>query len=372
MNIAVNTRLRKEEQPEGYEMLLFGILNQLTKKFPQHRFLFIADKNHTGDMPFPSNVSFVVAGPETGSRLRLQYWFNFKLPAILRKHKADVFVSMEGICCLRTKIPQCLFISDLRFLQAPGLIKKMQARFLKKNTAAYLAKAKSIAAVSTFSREVIADRYKMNGADITIINPVINEAFKPMDWKEKESIKERYSEGKAYFLFSGDINGNSNHINLLKAFSFFKKRQKSNMMLLIAGKADAAFKKELNTYKFRNEVLLLEHTDATELAAITAAAYALVYPVMYADFALPPLQAMQCGVPLVVSNTGALPSIFGEAALFCDPASFKDIAEQMMLVFKDEDRAGQLIKAGTALLQHYQGDKTAELLMWSIQQAINN
>ena len=66
-----------------------------------------------------------------------------------------------------------------------------------------------------------------------------------MDWEEKELIKEKYADGKAYFLFSGDINQRSNLINLLKAFSFFKKRQKSNMLLLIAGNADEAFKKEL-------------------------------------------------------------------------------------------------------------------------------
>jgi len=372
MIIAVNTRLRKEEQPEGYEDFLFGILNLLTKRFPQHRFVFIADKPYTGKNHFPENVSSVVAGPETRGRLRLQYWFNYKLPAILRKHKADVFVSMEGIACMRTKIPQCVLVPDPGFLQDPRLIKKSQARFFKKNTAAFLAKAKSVATVSEFSRTLIANRYKMNVADIAVINPVINEDFIPIDWQEKEAVKERYSEGKAYFLFSGDVNPNSNLINLLKAFSFFKKRQKSNMMLLIAGKADASFKKELNTYKFRNEVLLLENLEAAELATITAAAYALVYPVIHAGLAPGPLQAMQCAVPLVVSNRGAQPSIFGDAALYCDPASSRDIAENMMLVFKDEDRAGQLIKAGNALLPQYHGDKTADLLMRSIEQAINN
>ena len=65
-----------------------------------------------------------------------------------------------------------------------------------------------------------------------VINPGIDEIFKPLDWEEKEIIREKYAEGKAYFLFSGDINRRSNLINLLKAFSFFKKRQKSNMMLL--------------------------------------------------------------------------------------------------------------------------------------------
>jgi glycosyltransferase involved in cell wall biosynthesis len=366
MTIAINCRLNKAEQPEGYADLLFGILHPLTRKFPQHQFLFIFDKPYPKDISFTENVLPIVAGPETKSALRLQYWLNYKIPAVLRKHKADVFVSMEGVCSLRTKIPQCLVLCDLSFLQQPQLIKKSQARFYKKHSPAFLAKAKSIATVSAFSRSVIADQYKINAADIAVINPGIDDIFKPIEWDEKELIKEKYTEGKAYFLFSGHINQRSNLINLLKAFSFFKKRQKSNMMLLIAGNADESFKKELSTYKFRNEVLLLENLTAAELAKITAAAYALVYPVVYADFALPPLQAMQCGVPVVVSGTGALPAVCGEAAVYCNPDDFKDIAENMMLVFKDEDKAARLVQAGNKLLPQYQWDLSAGLLMQCI------
>lgn len=366
MIIAVNTRLRKEEQPEGYESFLFEILNRLTKKNPQHSFIFIFDKGYDEKLSFGKNVQPIVTGPETSTKLRLQYWLNYKIPAILRKYKAAVFVSMEGTCSLRTKVPQCLLLSDLSFLQQPQLLKKAQAGFYKKNTAAFLAKAKSIATVSEFSRSVIVNQYKINADDITLINAGVNEIFKPIDWEATEIIKEKYTQGKAYFLFSGDINQRSNLINLLKAFSFFKKRQKSNMMLLIAGNANEAFKKELNNYKFKNEVLLLENLQTNELAKITAATYAFVYPVLYTDFALPPLQAMQCGVPVIASNTGALPIICGDAALYCNPYDFKDIAENMMLVFKDEGKAGKLVKAGNAIVKQYQWDRAADLLMQCI------
>ena len=144
------------------------------------------------------------------------------------------------------------------------------------------------------------------------------------------------------------------------------------MLLLIAGNADESFKKELKTYKFRNEVLLLENMAKEDLAKITAAAYAMVYPALYTDLALPPLQAMQCEVPVVAASAGALPSICGNAALYADPGDFKDIAENMMLVFKDEDRAKELVMAGKALLQQYQCDRSADMLMRSILKAINN
>ena len=368
MIIAVNTRLNKETQPEGYEDFMFTILHQLTKKNPQHRFLFIFDSPYDEKINFAENVQPVIAGSKTSNSLRLQYWFNYKIPSVLRKHKADVFISMEGICCLRTKIPQCLLISDLRFLQYPQSIKKSQTRFYKKYTAAFLAKAKSIATVSEYSKKLIADHYKIAKEDIAVVHSGIDDIFKPLDWKEKEIIKEKYAGGKAYFLCSG----NNNLINLLKAFSFFKKRQKSNMMLLIAGNADAIFKKELSTYKYRDEVRLLENLAKEDYAKIMAAAYALVYPVLYTDLALPPLQAMQCGVAVVTSKTEGLPSICSEAALYSNTEDFKDIAENMMLVFKDENKVTELIEAGNKLIQQYRPGKSADLLMQCILKAINN
>jgi len=372
MIIAVNTRLKKDEQPGGYEDFMFGLLNQLCKKYPQHQFIYIFDKQYDNGLVFSKNILPVIAGPQTGNSLRLQYWFNFKIPKILRQHKADVFVSMEGICSMRTKKPQCLLISDLGFLYQPQTMKKWLAGFYKKFTPAFLAKAKTIVTVSDYARSVITDHYKIDKEKVSLIYPVVDEIFKPVDWEEKEIIKEKHTGGKAYFLFSGDIDQRSNIINLLKAFSFFKNRQKSNMLLLIAGRADESFKKELKTYKFRNEVMLLEDLAKDDLAKITAAAYALVYPVLYTDFSLPVLQAMQCNVPVVASNTGALPSICGDAALYTNPNDFKDIAENMMLVFKDEDKTAAMVSAGKVLLQQYNSDKSAYLLMQSIQKSFDN
>lgn len=367
MIIAVNTRLNKETQPEGFESFLFTMLDHLAGKFPQHQFLYISDEPYHGKSIFAKNVQPVVTGPKTSSSLRLLYWLNYKIPVVLRKYKADVFVSMEGICSLRTRVPQCLLISDLGFLHSSSLARKPQSRFYKKYTPAFLAKAKAIAAISEYVQKTIADQYKIAKENITVVHPAINEIFKPFHWEEQEIIKEKYAEGKAYFL----CNTNCNLINLLKAFTFFKKRQKSSMLLLIAGNTNEHFKKEFKTYKLREEVKLLEDLDKIELAKITAAAYAVVHPVLHDDISLPALQSLQCQVPLVISEAGSLPSVFREAALYVNPEIFEDIAQKMMLVFKDEDRAKELVKAGNELVKLYQLDKNADLLMECIEKCAN-
>jgi len=373
MTIAVSTGYITGGWPEAYRNLIAECFTRLAEKYPQHKFLFISDKPHDEDHTSAENIRVIVTGPQIKNSLLLQYWFNYKIPAVLRKHKADVFVCMDGICSLRTKLPQCLVLQDLSFLQQPEFFKGY-LRFYKKYTAKFLAKAGSIATLSEYSKKLVINKYKTGADKIDVIHGALDEIFKPISFEEKEKIKESYAEGKEYFLFTGNIDLRSNLINLLKAFSFFKKRQKSNMMLLIAGKEDESyeqFSNDLKTFKFRNEVKLLGYPPKEELAKITAAAYAFVYPTSYEDFATGPLQAMQCGVSVVTGNAGSLPELCGEAALYCDPADFKDIADKMMLVFKDENKAKELVNLGKIQAQRYNWDKTAGLVWQTILKAVN-
>lgn len=372
MNIAVNTRLQKDQQPDGYEDFIFGLLEKLTEKYPRHRFIYLFDKPYTGNRVFAKNVLPVVALPQTTSNLRLQYWFNFKVPKLLRQHKADVFLSLDGICSLRTKQPQCLLVSHTAWQQPFQSQKKWVHSFYKKFMPVFLTKAKSIITVSDFIKKELEEKYRVAANNFEILYPGIDENFKLIDWEQAEAVRDKYADGKAYFLFSGNINKHSNHINLLKAFTFFKKRQKSNMLLLFAGNPDEQFLKDLKTYKLKSEVRLLQDLSVKETALVTAAAYALVNPALQTDLINPFLQAMQCHVPVIVADTDAMQSICGQAVLYCNPAQVDDIANKMMLVYKDEAKAKAIVEAAKQLITKYNWDNAAQILMQCLQKTVNN
>lgn len=358
MIIAVDTRFFAAGRNDAGGNFYEDQIIPFAKKNQSHHFLFIADKPFDAQRTFPKNVTPLTTGPEIKNSLLMQYWFNYRLPSLLRKHKADVFVAMEGICSLRTKIPQCLVIPDTAFISAPAYFTSLNARFYKKNIPAFMNKAAAVAVLSEFSKTVLSGHYKVGGDKIEVIHDPIHESFTPVDQEEKEAVREMYSDGKEYFLCAAGSNPRSNMLNMLKAFSFFKRRQKSNMLLLITGDPGDALKNDLKTYKFRNEVKLLTDLTAEELAKITATAYAVVYPVLYEDSGLVPLRAMQCRVPVITSNIGTLPSLCGEAALYANPDNFEDIAQKMMLVFKDEDTARKMVKAGIERVAHFQRNRS--------------
>ena len=153
----------------------------------------------------------------------------------------------------------------------------------------------------------------------------VNENFMPLPIEEKENVKAKYADGNEYFIYTGEIGSNKNLLNLLKAFSAFKKRQKSNMQLLIAGKPGwkyEEFLENLRLFRFKEEVKLLEYLPLPELVKVTASAYAMVYPSLLEGFGTQPLQAMKSGVPVITSTASAMSEICGDAALYADPGKF--------------------------------------------------
>lgn len=372
MIIAVNTRFLLQDHLEGVGYFLFETFKRITQNHPEDEFIFIFDRPFNKRFVFAPNVKPVVTGPPARHPLLWKFWYDIKVPAVLRKYKADVFVSCDGFCSLTTKVPQCLVVHDLAFLHYPSLIKKSHLLFYKRYTPKFLNKAKSVATVSSFSKQDIISYYKTDTDKIDVVFSAAKEIFHPLSSDERTMVKNKYTGGKEYFVYAGAIHPRKNLVNLLKAFSVFKKRQQSNLKLLLAGRLAwkyESFTKNLKSYKYRDDVVMTGYVDEEELAKIIGSAYTMVYPSLWEGFGVPVLEAMRCEVPVITSTNSAMQEIAKDAVLYADANNYNEIAEKMMLLYKDENLRKELIQKGKKVLQLYSWDKTSELLWKSIQKA---
>lgn len=373
MKIAVNTRFLLNDYLEGYGYFVQETFKRIIIDHPEHEFLFIFDRPYDQRFVFGPNVKAVVAGPPARHPLLWKWWYDVKLPALLRKYKADIFVSCDGFCSLRTRVPQCLVLHDLAFLHYPSFIRKSHLLYYKKYTPKMLARAKAVATVSAFSKNDIIQQYKTEENKIDVVYSASKDIFRPLTDSEKKATKTKYTEGKDYFIYTGAIHPRKNLVNLLKAFSLFKKRQQSSLKLVLAGRLAwkyDSFIKDLQTYKYRNDVVLPGYVAEEEIARLTGAAYAMVYPSYFEGFGVPVLEAMQCHVPVITSEKTSMQEIAGGAALLADPADPAAIAAQMMLLYKDEKLRKQLTEKGKETAAGFSWDRTARLLWQSIEKAI--
>jgi glycosyltransferase involved in cell wall biosynthesis len=373
MNIAVNTRFLLPDYLEGYGYFVFEVFKHLTHKYPEHHFIFIFDRAYDKQFVFSSNISPVVIGPPARHPLLWKFWYDIRIPAVLKKHKADVFVSADGLCSLATTVPQCLVLHDLAFIHYPVHIRKSHYIFYKRYVPKFLKKAKAVATVSEFSRRDIANYYKVDASKIDVVYSAAKEIFKPVSAGVKEQVKNQYTGGKEYFLYIGAIHPRKNLVNLLKAFSIFKKRQKSNFKLVLVGRLAwkyDSFIQSLKRYKYRDDVIMLGYLSQDDLVGITGSAYALVYPSLLEGFGVPVIEAMKCCVPVITSLHSPMQEIAGDAALYADANDPDAIADKMMLVYKDEKLRDDLIRKGDAVAKQYSWQRTADLLWQCIQKAV--
>ncbi|HEY5406383.1 MAG TPA: glycosyltransferase family 1 protein [Ginsengibacter sp.] len=363
MVIALNTKIIRRNELTEDDNFIFETFSRIIKLQPNHQFVLISEKKIDDAINSFENVVNIVIGKQRKNAVLRYLFHNIKIPAVLKKYKADVYISCNGVASLAIKIPQCIVVADFGFIHQPSFFKTFISRSLKK--------AKIIFMVSEFSKREIIKQYKTNADKIIVVYKCVNENFKAINYEEREEVKSKYTNGNEYFIYSGEIGSDKNLLNLLKAFSAFKKRQKSNMQLLIAGTPGwkyEDFMKSLRLFMFKNEVKILKNPSLEERINITTAAYAMVYPSVYDGLATGPLEAIKSGVPLIASAKGAVPEMFADAALYADTENFKEIAVKMMQLFRDENLRKELTGKGTITAEKFNWDVSAEFLWKNIEE----
>ena len=375
MRIAVNTRLLLAGRLEGIGWYTHQMLGRIVRSHPEHQFIFLFDRPYDPSFIFAENVIPVVAPPQARHPVLYYLWYEWTLPYLLRKYKADLFLSTDGYCSLRTKVPTCLVMHDLAFEHYPQHIVASHRMYLRKYAPQFAKKAARIVTVSEFSRQDIAKRYGISLDKIDVTYNGAHDAYLPLSWDEREAVKQRYTGGAEYFVFAGALHPRKNVVRLLQAFIAFKKWQRSPMKLVIVGRMAWKFE-ELETLRdtmpFKEDVLWVGYMDVSELCKITGAAYALVYPSLFEGFGIPILEALKCGVPGVVSNTSSMPEVAGDACLLVDPKDVEDIAAKMKLIYKDEALRSRLVAASGPQAAKFSWDISAVQLWESMMKCVGD
>ena len=124
MKIAVNTRLLLKDKLEGIGWFTYENLKRITAEHPEHQFLFLFDRKYHEDFIFSSNVTPVVCGLPTRHPYLWKLWFDYTVPKVLKKQKADLFLSTDGFLSLKTNVKSLPVIHDINFVHNPNDLPK--------------------------------------------------------------------------------------------------------------------------------------------------------------------------------------------------------------------------------------------------------
>ena len=298
-----------------------------------------------------------------GHFLETYSWY-LELPFLIRKEKNTIIHNPSQIpTFFKFKNKSVISVHDLAPLKFPKVHKfgrKILYEFLLPRT---LKNASRIIVASKSTKNDILKIFpKINSEKIKVIYFAANENYKVIKNEKKlDYIGKKYNLPNKFILFVGTIEPRKNIVRLLKAFSEVYK--KIPILLVITGKLGWKYKKIYYTYKKLNledKVIFTGYVDEKDLPSIYNLATIFVLPSLYEGFGLTPLEAMQCGCPVVTSNVSSLPEIVGNAAIKVSPYSVKEIEDAIYSLLTNKKLRKKYIKKGLKQAKKFNWKKCAE------------
>lgn len=375
MVIVVNVRMLLKNKMEGIGYFTFESMRRITVQHPEHEFIFIFDRPYDPSFHFSENITPVVVAPPARHPILWVLWYEFSLPRLFRKIKADVFVSTDGYLSLRSKVKTLAVIHDINFEHYPKDLPFFNRIFYRYFFPRYAAKSVRIATVSEFSKQDIVKTYGVPPEKIDVVYNGAGEDFVPLTATHISRVRNKISGGQPYFLFTGSLHQRKNIANLLRAFDQFREENNCSHRLVLAG-TKRWWTTEMESVhkgmKHREDVIFTGRVSDEDLRDITGAAFALSYVSTFEGFGIPIVEAFRCDVPVITSRISSMPEIAGDAALLVDPFSIDSIAEAMTALVKDPALRNSLIEKGRKKRTAYSWDHTATSLWASIEKTVSS
>ena len=86
----------------------------------------------------------------------------------------------------------------------------------------------------------------------------------------------------------------------------------------------------IQEHQMQDRIQVVSGSTDLELAGLYANCRFLLHPALYEGFALPIVEAMAFGKPIIASNSSSMPEVAGSAALLIDPTSSESIGDAIL------------------------------------------
>ena len=158
MIIAFNTISFKNKRSQADEFI-YELMVKIALEQPGHTFFFISDAIINSSLS--KNIIPLIISSIPKNNFLWMYWYNYKLPAVIKKCKPEILISIDAIS-LHTKVPQCLIMPDISSLLQRGNSSKKESGFFKKYLPKFLNKAKLIVTLSQTTNKEISEKYTIS------------------------------------------------------------------------------------------------------------------------------------------------------------------------------------------------------------------
>jgi len=264
----------------------------------------------------------------------------------LKRYQPDILISASSNVVIQPSYKQIVFINQ-QF--EPGKKKiRLNSSHVAVTTSAWLKKK-------------LIEQDQIDPDLIHLIPAAALEDVSIADWSEKLHVKQKFTDGRDFFLCFKNIGKDTQWEEILKAFSIFKKWQQSSFKLLLVGMIDSSFDDEfsdrLASYKYKEDVIVID-PEKEDINHILSSAFGLICG-----------DSDQTGINILNAFKAEVPVVSSALELFDEEVSgafipavmnADELSRQIINLYRDERMRDIVVQKGKEQVKNYSWERTAE------------
>jgi glycosyltransferase involved in cell wall biosynthesis len=334
MRVGIDARLVYYSQA-GIGQYILHLVDGLARVDNENEYVLLQSRKD--DTTILKEPNFRRVSLWTPSHHRLE---RFSLNVELMRLGLDVLHSPDFIPPHRPSCKSVITVHDLAFLLYPHFLTKESARYYGHIDQA-VRWTDHIVAVSESTKRDTVQHLGVPEDKITVVYEAASPIFRPIDREEARAhVRNRHGVDAPFVLFVSTIEPRKNVPTLVRAMWQLLQCYKEDVHLVLAGGKGWLFEDSfaaVEELELDDRVHFLGRVSSEDLLYLYNAAELLAHPAFYEGFGLPPLEAMACGLPVIVSNVASLPEVVGDAGLLIDPHDVDELTVAMWRVLNDAE-----------------------------------
>lgn len=307
----------------------------------------------------------VVAIPLPSRRLT-QVWHRLKVPLPIEWLTGPIdLVHAPDFVLPPTAKPGLVTIHDLSYLVHPECAVPGVARYLREAVPPSIARADAVFADSVATKNDVVRLLGVADADVEVVYAAVAPRFRPMDAATIAPIRQKYTLPERFLLAGGTLEPRKNYVRLFEAYAQAL-RTHALPPLVVFGRRGWMYEEIIvapERLEIKSHIRFIDFIDDNDLPALYNLAWAFVYPSIYEGFGLPPLEALACGTPTLVSNVSSLPEVVGDAAIQVAPDDIAGMAAGLVRLTDDQDLRAVLRQAGPVQAKTFTWEAAAQQVL---------
>lgn len=353
----------------GSGQYLHHLVRALEQESSGHRFVLVIPRYTVTERPQIHGWQVVLMPTPFDRRNRnlAKLWFEqIALGQVCRKLRVDLLHAPYFAAPLRPPARVVVTIHDLIPLLLPAYRGSQRVQQYMRLVAAGAKRATAVIADSEHTRRDIIDKLQIPQERITVTYLAASSDYHPRDAATIDEIRSRLRLYRPYVYYVGGFDIRKNVQMVIRAFAEATRDWAERPQLAIGGQLPATvgeFFPDINATILEAgvaaDVALLGPLSDADSAALMSGCAAFLWPSRYEGFGLPPLEAMQCGAPVIASSASSVGEVVGDGGLRVDPDDLPGWAAALRRVLASAALAHDLRQRGLARARQFSWARTA-------------